>query len=126
VVEAEEGKGVLDGMAAFYAKEDGEPALRAGGEDIVRGCAEGEVLWVSADLLEDGVEQDEGAMRVAVAPLFGLGPEGEERAGEVAFARGVEAEMAFAAGRREVPEVVGEALWGVYVGVDDEGGVMDV
>ena len=93
VIEAEEGERVFDGVAAFDAEEDGEFILSAGGEDFCGGGAEGEVCGVLADLLEDSVEEFERAVGVAVAPLRGFGPEGEEGAGEVALAGGFEIEV---------------------------------
>ena len=92
MVKAEQGERVLDGVTAFDTEEDREFIQGAGDEDFVRRGAEGEVAGVAVDLLEDAVEEGEGAVGVAVVPLGGFGPEGEEGAGEVALAGGGEGE----------------------------------
>jgi len=125
VVEAEECKRILDGVAAFDAEENGEFILSAGGENFGGGGAEGELCGVLADLFEDSVEEFEGAVGVTVAPLRGFGPEGEEGAGEVALASGLEVEGAAVERGGEVPGFIDKALRSVDVGVQDEGGLMD-
>ncbi len=69
VVDAEEGEGVLDGVAAFDAHEDGELSGGVGGEDVGWGEAEGEVVGMAADLFEDGVDEGEGAVGEAAGPV---------------------------------------------------------
>ena len=95
MVEAEESEGVLDGVAALDAEEDGEFVGGAGGEDFFGGSAEGKFGGMAADLLADGIEEGEGAEGEARAgTLRGIGPEGEELGGEIAATGGGEVEVA--------------------------------
>jgi hypothetical protein len=112
-------------VAAFNAQKDSELAFSASGENLCGCGAEPERFRVFADLLEDAFEQRQGALGVAIAPLPGLCPEGKERSGEVAPARRIEGEMAAMQGVGEVPGVVDKALRSIYVGVEDDGLVVD-
>jgi hypothetical protein len=95
VVEAEESEGVLDGVAALDAEEDGELVGGADGEEFFGRSAEGEFRGMAADLLADGVEEGESAEGVTRAgTLLGIGPEGEELGGEIAAAGSGEIEVA--------------------------------
>ena len=61
VVEAEEAEGVLDGVAAFDADEDGEAVPAAWAARMSSGVRQRrEVVGVAADLLEDGVDELRG------------------------------------------------------------------
>ncbi len=60
-------------------------------------------------------------MSVASTPLGGFGPDGEELCGEIGGAGGVEVQVAAGERAGEAPGLVGEALRGVGVGIDDEG-----
>ena len=127
VVVAEECEGVLDGVAAFDAHEDGELALAVGGKDVVGGDAELELVGMVADLFEGAVDEFKGAEGGAVAGvLVGVDPDGEELGVEVALLRAVVVEHAAFERVGEVPVLIDEALGGVGVGVDDDGGLVDL
>ena len=79
-----------------------------------------------ADLFEGGVDEFEGAAGGGVGGvLAGVDPDGEELGVEVALLCGVVVEHAAVERVGEVPVLVDEALRGVGVGVDDDGGVVD-
>ncbi len=127
VVVAEEGEGVLDGVAAFDAHEDGEFSLAVGCDDLIGGGAELEFVRCAADLLEGGVDEGEGAAGGGISGvLAGVDPDGEELCVEVALLRGVVVEHAAVEWVGEVPVFVDEALRGVGVGVDDDGTGVDI
>ena len=107
-------------MAAFDAHEDGEFAGFVGGDDVVGGGAEGELVRSFANLLESAIDEFEGAAGGGVGRvLIGVDPDGEELGVEVAFLCGVVVEHAAVERVGEVPVLVDEALGGVGVGVDD-------
>ena len=58
--------------------------------------------------------------------LIGVDPDGEELCVEIAFLCGVVVEHAAVEWVGEVPVLVDEALWGVGVGVDDDGARVDL
>jgi hypothetical protein len=60
-------------VAAFDAHEDGEFSGGVGGEDVLRGEAEGEVVGAAADLFADGVDEGEGAVGEAAGQAEGSG-----------------------------------------------------
>ena len=121
VVVAEEAEGVLDGVAAFDAHEDGEFSLLVRCDDLIGGGAELEFVGCAADLLEGGVDEFEGAAGGGVGGvLAGVDPDGEELRVEIALLCGVVVEHAAVEWVGEVPVLVDEALRGVGVGVDDD------
>jgi hypothetical protein len=75
-----------------------------------------------ANLLQDSVDEGKGAMGETASPGVGFGPDGEELSGEVAAAGGFQVEVAVAEWVGKSPGVVNEALRGVGVRVDNEGG----
>jgi hypothetical protein len=77
---------------------------------------------MAANLLEDTVDQGEGAVSEAATPGAWLGPDGEEFSGEIAAPGGVKVEVTGAQSGGEVPGFVNEALGSVGVRVNDEGG----
>ncbi len=79
-----------------------------------------------ADLFEGGIDEFEGAAGGCVGGvLVGVDPDGEELGVEVALLCGVVVEHAAVEGVGEAPVLVDEALWGVGVSIDDDGGVVD-
>ena len=95
-------------------------------EDVVGGEAELHLVRVAAELLVDSVDEGEGAVGESALPLRGFDPDGEELSGEVSGLGGGEVEVASREFGGEVPRLVGEALGGVGVGVEDEGGAVDL
>ena len=96
-----------------------------GGDDVIGGGAERELVRSFANLLESAVDEFEGAAGGGVGGvLAGVDPDGEELGVEVALLCGVVVEHAAVERVGEVPVLVDEALGGVGVGVDDDGGVM--
>ena len=125
VVEAQEAEVGFYGVAAFDADERGEDAVNVGLDDVFGGKAEAHGVGVFADLLVDAVDELQGAEGEAAAPCGGLDPGGEELGGEVAGAGGFEVQHAAVERVGEVPGFVDEALRGVGVSVDDDGGSVD-
>jgi len=87
---------------------------------------------MTAHLLTHGVDEGEGAVRIlAWLKLSGINPCSEELSSKVACASGGEVDHAsriFRCDERagEVPGFIDEALWRVYVAVDDEGRGVDL
>lgn len=87
---------------------------------------------MTAHLLTHGVDEGEGAMRVLPwLKLSRINPRSEEFRGEVAVMGGSKIDHASRIFRRderagEVPGFIDEALWRVYVAVDDEGRGVDL
>ncbi len=114
---------VFDGVAAFDPEQHAELFGGVRCENVRRRQAERELVWMPGDLIEYCVKQRAGAARVGVRGMFGgVDPQGEELGGEVACAGGVEVQHAGAERSGEVPAVVEEALRGVGVAVDNDGG----
>ena len=124
VVVAQEAERIFDGVAAFDAHERGELVFAMGALDVFGGIRHHHLVGMFGGLLQDGVDEVEGAAGVVAFVEFGLDPDGEEFRAEVALLRGGEVEIAAVEGLGEVVMVVEHALRGVGVGVDDDGGVM--
>ncbi len=78
------------------------------------------------DLLLDGVDEDECAPRELALVGLGIDPDGEELRAKVALCRGFEIEVAAVERIAEVEVFIDEALGRIGVGVDDDGGALDL
>ena len=126
VVVAQQGKRVLNGVAALDAHKNGELAGGPRAKDIGRRGAQSEAVGVLANLLQDAFDECAGPLREAPAPGRGFRPDGEELGREVALAGAVQVQHAAGERRGEVPGLVDKALGSVGMAVDHEGGGVDL
>ena len=122
---AEDSEIVGDHVAAFDTDEGGDFVLGVGCADFVGSGGEDEIVGMLANGFADGVDLIESLLDGLRAGDLAGNPDGEEEGGEaaIAHARDVYAAVGVASG--EIEFGVEEALGGVVVGVDDNGGEVE-
>jgi hypothetical protein len=119
---------IFDGVAAFDTQERRELVLAVGALDV--GSAEGHhhTVGMTGGLFVNRIDEVESMAGEVALIGFGLDPNGEELRAEIASPGLVEANVAYVLGvlGADVIVLVEEALRGVGVGIDDNGGVVDL
>ena len=126
-VDADHADVVADHVAAFDAHEDGDFFLGVGAANVVGGGGEEQVLGMIADGHADGVDLVESFLDGGRALDAGVDEDGEEEGVEAAFAHAGDVDVAAAGvALGEVVVLGAEKLSGVGVGVEDDGGEMEL
>jgi hypothetical protein len=113
-------------VAALDAHQRGELVVAMRGDDV--GGREGHphLVGMLRRLLVDGVDQLQRPPGVMIFVEVGLDPDGEELRAEVALVRGVEVQLPAVERIGQVEVLVDETLRRVGVGVDDDGGAVEL
>src|SRR5580692_2645376 len=111
-------------MAAFYAHQCRQLVLAMSLLDVRSGEGHLHLIRMLRRLLIDSIDQLKSPFGIVAFVQLRLDPDGEELRAEVAFLRRIEIQLAAIERAGKIEILVDQALRGISVRVDDDGGVV--